>query len=364
VLVATQGYTAPAVEQAYTRAYALCQQIGEIPHLFPVLVGLRRLYTLRREYQKGRELAERLLALAQRVDNTVFLVEAHFALGNNTFWPGEVVDAHAHFEQGQVLYQALPQRPVPPQSGQDPGVSCLSYAAMTAWLLGYPDQALRRSQDALTLAHALSHPHTLAFALCWAGRVHIFRREVQAAHERAKALLALADEHGFQTWLWHGAVLRGWVLAARGQREEGIAQMVRDSGSPQYAPLIAEAYGTGGQTAEGLAELAEAQARVDKIGGYYYAAELYRLKGELLRQQAAESGDEAEACFHQALDMSRHQQAKSLELRAATSLARLWQHQGKRQEAHDLLAPVYGWFTEGVDTADLQEAKALLDALA
>jgi predicted ATPase len=395
VLVAIQGYIAPDVEQTYTRAYALCQQLGETPHLLPVLAGLRRFYTLVNEFQKGRELAEWLLALAHRVHNPVFLVEAHFALGNNAFFPGEVVDAHAHFEQGLVLYQALPQRPSTPQSAQDPGVSCLSYAAFTAWLLGYPDQARRWSQEAVTLAQALAHPHTLAFALSWAGLVHIHRREVQAAHERAEVLFPLADEYGL-SWLETGAFLRGWVLVARGQREAGIAlmswgeaqrQALHRAGlrlvqppqgeapgtrhqrevvvnTPYYIALIAEAYGTGGQTAEGLAVVAEAQALVDTMGGHYYAAELYRLKGELLLAHAAEHHVEAITCFQHALTIARRQQVKSLELRAATSLARLWQQQGQRAEAYELLAPVYGWFTEGFDTADLQEAKALLDALA
>jgi adenylate cyclase len=361
----------------------------------PVLVGLRRFYSLVNEYQKGRKLAEWLLALAHRVHHPVYLVEAHFALGNNAIWPGEVVDAHAHFEQGIGLYRALPQRPATPQSAQDPGVSCLAYAALTAWLLGYPDQALRRSQDALALAQELAHPHTLGFALCWAGLVHTHRREVQAAHERAETVLTLAGEYGFLSWLAHGTFLRGWVLAARGQCEEGIAQMARYGterralqraglrivqtpqgeapstdrriggigNAPHYLALIAEAYGTGGQIAEGLAVLAEAQALVDQIGGHYYAAEPYRLQGELLLAHAAEQQAEAITCFQHALTIARRQQVKSLELRAATSLARLWQQQGKRAEAYELLAPVYGWFTEGFDTADLREAKGLLEAL-
>jgi predicted ATPase len=373
VLVATQGYTAPDVEQAYTRAYELCQQMGETPQLFPVLAGLRRFYSLRNEYQKGHELAERLLALAHHVHNPVFLIEAHFALGNNAYWPGEVVDAHAHFEQGIGLYQALPHRPSTSYSAQDPGVACLTYAALTAWLLGYPDQALRRSQEALTLAQELAHPHTLAFALCWAGLVHTHRREVQAAHERAEAVIALADEHGFLTWLSNGIILRGWVLAARGQREEGIAQIARGEAArqvvgfslaPHYLTLIAEAYGTGGQKAEGLAVLAEAQAIVDKIGGHYYAAEVSRFKGELLLAHTVDHQAEAITCLQHALTIARRQQAKSLELRAAMSLGRLWQRQGKREEARQLLVPIYGWFTEGFDTADLQEAKALLETLA
>jgi predicted ATPase len=206
--------------------------------------------------------------------------------------------------------------------------------------------------------------------------LHQSRREPQATHERAEALMALATEQGFAQYVAQATIMRGWALAAQGQGAEGTAQMRRGlaayqaTGSERQQPynlaLLAEAYGSLGQTAEGLSLLAEVLAPVDRPGERGWAAELHRLQGELLLAQAGDRQrvPEAEACLHQALDVARRQQARSWELRAATSLSRLWQQQGKCQEAYDLLAPIYGWFTEGFDTADLQEAKALLEALA
>jgi len=205
--------------------------------------------------------------------------------------------------------------------------------------------------------------------------LHQSRREQQAAHERAEALMALATEQGFAQYVARATIMRGWAFAAQGQGAEGTAQMRQGlaanqaTGSelqrPYYLALLAEAYGSIGQTAEGLSLLAEALATVDRTGERGREAELHGLQGELLLAQAGDRQQvpEAEACFHQALAVARRQQAKSLELRAATSLSRLWQQQGKQAEAHELLAPIYGWFTEGFDTKDLQEAKALLEAL-
>ena len=220
----------------------------------------------------------------------------------------------------------------------------------------------------------MAHPYSLVLALVYAATVHQYRREVLAAHAQAAAAMTLATEQGFfaERVAW-GTVLHGWALAMQGQGEAGLAEMRQGlaadlaTGSKLWQPyvlgLLAEAYGAGGHPDEGLTALAEALAVMDTTELRYYAAELYRLKGALLLQQAVPDAAQAEACFHQALDIARQQQAKSWELRAATSLARLWQSQGKRQEAYDLLAPVYHWFTEGFDTADLQEAKTLLDQL-
>ena len=185
--------------------------------------------------------------------------------------------------------------------------------------------------------------------------------------------MALSSERGFPQFLALGMMMRGWALALQGQGEEGIAQMHQglaafraagaELGRPYWLILLAEAYGQVGQTEAGLTTLAEGLATAHKTGERYWEAELYRLKGELLLTLSAEKHTEAETCFHQALDIARQQQARSLELRAAMSLARLWQRQGKRAAACELLAPIYGWFTEGFDTADLQEAKVLLEAL-
>ena len=225
----------------------------------------------------------------------------------------------------------------------------------------------------LTFARELSHPFSLAFALNFAAALHQFRGDRQAVQEQAAAAVALCAEQGFPFWLAMGTILQGWVLAEQGQAEQGIAQIrqglaaYRATGAELYRPyflaLLAEACGKGGRTEEGLTVIAEALAQVNNTGERYYEPELYRLKGTLLLQQSSDNATEAESCFLQAMTVAQNQQGKSLELRAVTSLARLWQSQGKRQEAYDLLAPVYHWFTEGFDTLDLKDAKALLDAL-
>jgi predicted ATPase len=279
-------------------------------------------------------------------------------------------------------------------------MACVSYTAVVLWSLGYLDQALRRSHEALALAQELAHPHSLAYALGNALSLYLRCREGQAVKERAEALVALSTEHKFPYWLAIGTIAQGWALAEQGQEEEGIAQLCQglaaywatgaEAGRPGHLALLAEAYGKAGQIEEGLSVLAEALATVDKTGERSYEAELYRLKGELLlaqegsrlqaighrgKTEEAEEGlrlqaidyrertKEAEKCFWTAIEIARRQQAKSLELRATVSLARLWQQQGKKKQARQMLAEIYGWFTEGFDTADLKDAKALLAEL-
>jgi predicted ATPase/class 3 adenylate cyclase len=389
-LAVNKGYAAPEVERAYTRARELCQQLGETPQLFPVLWGLWNFYLVRAELQAARELGEQLLSLAQRVQDPVLLLEAHDALGQTFFCLGEFALARAHLEQGIALYDPQQHRSLAfLYGGEDPGVLCLCYAGRVLWALGYADQALRRIHEALTLAQELSHPHSLAIALDWAAGLHQHCREVQAVQERAEAVIALATEQGFPHWVAGGTALRGWALAEQGQEEEGSAQVRwglaawQDTGAEAFRPthlaLLAEAYGKAGQAEKGLAALADAPALVEKTEERWYEAELYRLKGQLTLQKLSviscqlsvtdprplipDPQGEAEACFLKAVEVARKQQAKSWELRAMMSLAKLWQRQGKQKEAHQMLFEVYGWFTEGFDTKDLQEAKTLLDEL-
>jgi predicted ATPase len=245
--------------------------------------------------------------------------------------------------------------------------------ARVLWALGYPDQAVQRSQEALTMAHALAHPYSLADTLSEGVQVHANRREWQTVQAHAEAWLALATEHGFARHAAQGTCVLGWALAGQGQVEEGIAQMrqglaaLRAQGTavgmPAWLARLAEAYGQVGQVGEGVHLVAEALAVVDTTGERGNEAELHRLHGVLLLRQTVPDTPAAEVCFQQALDVARRQQAKSWELRAAMSLSRLWQRQGKRPEARELLAPIYGWFTEGFDTADLQDARALLEEL-
>jgi class 3 adenylate cyclase/predicted ATPase len=370
-LMATKGYGAAEVEQCYTRAWELSRQIGESPQLFTVLWGLHRFYLLRAEYQRARELGGQLLSLAQRVQDPALLLEAHRVLWETLLWFGEFPLTRAHLEQGMALYDAQQHHSHALLYGRDPGVDCYSYTAWVLGFLGYPDQALKRNTEALTLARELSHPFSLVFALIFAALLYNLRREGWSTQEQAEAALTLATEQGFPHQLALGTILRGWALAEQG--EEGIAQIRqgiaawRATGAelarPYFLALLAEACEKGRQAEEGLSVLTEALALVHKTGECFYEAELYRLQGELLLVQSICQTTEAETCFREALDIARRQQAKSLELRAAVSLSRLWQRQGKRDEARMLLAPIYGWFTEGFDTADLQEAKALLEEL-
>jgi TOMM system kinase/cyclase fusion protein len=373
-LMATKGYAAPEVEYTYARARELCQSIGETPQFFQAVWGLWYFYLVRAELQTAYELGEQLLNVAQRVQAPALLLLTHRMLGHTLSFLGEFSAAQVHLDRGMTLYAPEQHRALASLYGQDQGVICQSWAALTLWCLGYPDQALRRMRAALTLAQELAHPFSLAYALCFAGMVRQLRREVQAAQERATEAIALCTEQGFAHYLARGTILRGWAMAAQGQGPEGLAQMCQGltayhaTGAevfrPYYLAFLAEAHGKVGQAEEGLTVLAQALAAVHKTGERLYEAELYRLKGELLLSLSADNHAEAEGCLHQALAVARRQQAKSLELRAATSLSRLWQQQGKRAEAHQLLAEIYGWFTEGFDTADLQDAKALLEELA
>jgi len=401
------------VETVYTRARELAQQIGDTAQLFPVLRGLYVFYLLRGKLSTAHELGERLLSLAQSVQDPAFLLEAHFAVGQTLMFQGELVAALEHLEQGIALYDPVRHHSHAFLYGQDPGVFCLVLAAWDLCLLGYPDQALKRNQEALAVAQKVVHPFSIAAAQTFFALTYQSRREGQAAQEHAEAAVELCSQQGFPFFLAMGTILRGWALAERGQTEEGIAQVrqglaaFRATGAElattRWVALLAEAWGKAGQPEAGLNALAEGLAVVNNNGEHDYEAELYRIKGELLLTQEGQKSkarpehsrrinsqkskspnpqsafpdphSDAEACFHQALAIARQQRAKSLELRAAMSLARLRQQLthatrdtqhgtcGKLDEAHRLLAEVYHWFTEGFETKDLQEAKALLDEL-
>jgi TOMM system kinase/cyclase fusion protein len=373
----TKGRAAPEVRETYARAYALCQQVKDAPQLFPILRGLWNYYNNRAELQTAHELGEQLFALAQCQDDPTQLMWGHCVLGmQDQYYHGAFAGARGHFERAIRLYDCRHQPSLALLYGQDPGVVALSFLAWMVWMLGSPDQALRQGHEALTLAQELTHPYSLAAALNWAALLHQFRREWHAVREQAEAMIAITSEYGFAQRLAWGTVLRGWALAAQGQASEGIEQIhrgltaFRATGQELFRPynlaLLAEAYGQGGRVDEGLQALDEALALVETTGECLWEPELYRLKGELLLQ-ADDAWRQAvytpATCFQQAVEVARRRQARALELRAATSLARLWQAQDKRQEAYELLAPVYEWFTEGFDTADLQEAKGLLEEL-
>jgi class 3 adenylate cyclase/predicted ATPase len=367
----TKGHAAPEVEQAYTQARALCLQLGETPELVPVLYGLWRFYLAGPQLHTAREIGETLLRLAQSTYDPALAVIAYYTLGCTLLFLGALPAARRHLGEGMARYMP-DQRRVPAfRMGYDLGVACRGWAAFALWLLGYPEQALARAHEALALALALSHPLSLAYARVSAAVVSRCHRDVLAIREHAEAAVALATEQGFAFMVALGTSVRGWALAMQGQGAVGLAQVRqgiaawRASGAallvPYYYTVLADVYDQLGHTEDGLQALAEAHTLVEQHEERWWEAEVCRLHGILLLRQPGTSQTEAEGWLQRAVDVARRQEAKSLELRAAMSLSRLWQQQGKHQEALDLLASIYGWFTEGFDTADLQEAKALLE---
>ena len=373
-LMTTQGFASPEAADAYTRAHALCQEIGDSPQLLPVLQGLWRWYFARGQVRQAQALAEQLLAVPQPQHDPARQVGGHNALGMSLFLRGELLPARTHLEHVMTRYDPQQHHALAFLYGQDPGVVCLTHMALVLWALGYPAQAVQRSQEALTLARTLAHPFSLAMALAQMAFVHQLRRAYQEAGALAEELITLASEQGFPLWLAAGTSQQGWARVWQEQDEAGgIAQMCqgiaawRATGAAMHLPhalaKLAEAYAKAGRIEDGLTVLAEAFRLVEAHEERYYAAELHRLKGTLLLQRSADPHTEAEACFHQARAIARQQQARLLELRATVSLGRLWHQQGQHDAARRMLTEVYGWFTEGWDTVDLQEAKTLLEEL-
>jgi predicted ATPase/DNA-binding winged helix-turn-helix (wHTH) protein len=405
-LTATKGYAAPEVKQAYDRARELCQQIGQPSQIVPILRGLAAFYYTRAELATARELAEQLLVSVQDQDDESLLMEAHFALGGTLSNQGEFTSALHHLNLGQGLYDPQKHYTHALMYGQDPGVTCLSRASYVLWSLGYPDQSLTKSQESLVLAEKRAHPYSLTYALVLSAILHQLRREPQMAQIQAEAAMTISLEHGFSLWKSMSEILRAWAITIQGNPQDatgsiqtGIASW-RTSGAEillsYYLSLQAEVCGRERDFQGALSAVNEALSSISHTDDRWWAAELYRLKGELLlqvqefkegiplqtREQLARGKGqkvdsfsalllapgiqikkEAEVCFQQALRVACQQQAKSLELRAAMSLARVWRQQNRIVEARSLLLGVYSWFTEGLDTVDLQEARALLSRL-
>jgi len=368
----TRGYAAPEVGRTYARARELCGQVGEAAQLLPLLGLLLTFYGARGEHQAACEIGEQALDLAQRAQDPLLVALAHWQLGVERLFLGQLAQAQAHLEHMVAFYEPRQHHPLAFHYGLDPGVMSLSATSWALWVLGYPEQALARSQRALALAQASSHPPSLALAHIYACTLHAFCGDWQAVRQLAEECIRLSTEYGIPYWLAGGLACRGWALAEQGQAETGIAQIRQGLAASQTTgaevlrvlqlAVLAEAYRRAGQAQEGLAALAEALATVDRTGERLFEAQVHRLKGDLLRMQGAQAA-EVEQCYRQAMAVARAQQAKSWELRAAVSLCRLWQTQGKPQEARALLAGTYSWFTEGFDTPDLQEARALLKEL-
>jgi len=373
-LAAAKGYSAPEVERTFTRARELCQQLGEIPRLFPVMYRLSGYYLLRGEFEQALEIGEQMLKLARTAQDPEFAIEAHCAMAPTLYYLGDLVTAREHLRTAITLYDPKKHQSHAFIYGQDPGVASLSYEARVLGYLGYLEQASAKAEQALALATNLAHPHTLAYAWHNAAEVHRQRADVQASLECAERTLELSNEHGFPLWLALAQIYRGWALARLGHYEEALATIPRgitdyreaghEMAIPRFLVLLAEAYSLGGRANEGLGVLDEALAMVQRSGDQNSeAAELYRIRGELLLAVNSGQQVEAETSLRHAVAIARRQQAKSPELRATMSLARLLDKQGKRDEGSAMLSTICGWFTEGFDTADLTEANVLLKQL-
>ena len=378
------------VSRPFNRAHALCQQLGDTPQLIPALLGLFRFYLGQPDYHTARQLAEQLLRLGERGHDAATLLQAHYALGSCLHFLGEEELAYTHLEQGIRCYDPEQHGTLMFRAGVDPGVACVCWAANVLWLLGYPDQALTRSQEALAKAQALAHPFTQAYALWMSIAPLIYRREAPAVQKRAEQTIALCQEQEIALILPMAMLTRGWALAEQNQVEKGISAIqqsmtsLRAQGAEMawttWHALLAQAYMTGGRIEEGLTAVAEGLRLAERNEERYWEAELYRLRGELLfnderrtmknerrahkdKARSMQRAAEAEECLQQAIAIARQQRTQSWELRASVSLARLWKDQGRQAEAYQLLSECYNWFTEGFETKDLQEAKALLETL-
>jgi predicted ATPase/DNA-binding winged helix-turn-helix (wHTH) protein len=394
-LMVTRGFAAAEVSDTYAQARQLCERLGDQQQLFAILFGQWRCAHVRAQLPAARALGEQLLSLAQTQGDPTRLVEAHAALGQTLCIQGELAPAREHLRQVVALYEPERHDALSLHLGYDPGVYARAVEAWVLWLQGYAEQALRRSQEALTLAQEQGHPFTLALTHATVAVLHQMRQDGARTLEQAGASLTLAHDYGFPYLRTIAALRQGWAFGNMGRLQEGIALLRQNldtllaTGSellrPYHLALLAEICGQAGQIEAGLSALEEALLAAHRHTERFYEAELFRLKGELLLRRSMAGGEtsgsqgdatsggphgqlspptEAEACFQAALATARGQGAKALELRAALSLCRLWNRQGRGEAARRLLAEVYGWFTEGFETADLREAKQFLEGFA
>ena len=362
--MAVKGPT-PEVAQAYSRARELSEQLGDTRQHYAALWGLWFFNAMRMKYDDASELSYELIDLANETQDSSLLLQGHHSAWTVLLYRGEFEACRRHAEQGRSLYNPDEHRSHSLlYGGHDPGVCCRYQGSLSLWILGYPDKAASLVQDAIQLARELSQPFSEVIALSTSSYVHQFRGEAIRTQEQAEETIALSVEQGFPSYLTTGNLLRGWAVATQDELEAGLS-VLRESLAGLYATgadvrrtyylaLLAEVLGKADQIEEGLQVLAEALEFAAARSERWWEAELYRLRGELLSAQSRDNLELAEDCVHHAMAIAREQHAKSFELRAAMTLAQLWSDHGRRREAYDLLAPVYSWFNEGFDTADLK----------
>jgi len=366
-LFVTNVRSHPDIGRAYARAWDLCRQLGDDIRGLTALRGLQLHHNNLLEMEKALHFAEEALRVAQRLDDAARLVGAHISLGTALFWQGKLEPALAHYRRSFELFD--PDMQFLDWPGSNPGVLCQFLFALISWMLGYADRSLEELRAAIGSAETLGHPLTLAHTLCYAALVHTFRHEPSATADYAGQTLRICEEQRIAQYHAIALCVNGWALGVSGESDKGLAQIAQgvDSyglGTSQHILLAlqADAQLAIGKPEAALASVAAGLKAVEKTGGAPLEAELYRLKGEALLAGAG-TVSEAETAIEQGIEVARRQNAKSWELRGAMSLASLRRRQGRHTEARDLLAPIHGWFTEGLSTDDLKEAKALLDTL-
>lgn len=384
-LTGTKGVAAPEVATASARARELSKHIGHTPDISPIVFRLHQYYTFQADYRVAREIADEYVGFADAIGEPTVGLVAHGSLGASSLWLGEYATALENLEHTLALYNPHKHRRLSSVYGEDPKAANGLFAAWTLWYLGYPDQALRIGEEAVRLGQDLAYPVDVGWTLVRSAWLHHHRREVSHVQERVAAGIAITTEHGLPFPLAVGTVLQGWALVQQDHTQDGIGQIKHGIavaqetgagwGQAYFLALLAEAHGKAGDSEKGLDVLVEALGIVRKTDERFCEAEIYRIRGELLlaRDRRSRFGpaaaavekpaSEAEDCLLLAIKIARRQSAKSWELRASLSLSRAWQQQGKREQARDLLEPIYSWFTEGFDTEDVQEAKALLATL-
>lgn len=378
-LMATRGFAAAGVGPAFERARALCRDTTSTAELVRVLSGLGLLYINMGELRQAREIGTQLLELAERRQEPDLFVSGHELLGLATLRAGALVECRSHMTLAMQRFEAARNDVLRDSLGRDPAVSCAGFGAMGLWLLGYPDQALAGAAQAVQAAHSAKqrHPFSVAYALLSSVWIRQFRGQASIALQEARAAVEFATEQGFPTWLAHGLVVQGWAEAEHEQSQPGLGraqtglvlidrglQEYEASGAKVWAPLFqllrAKALVQCGRNAEALDAITRAIPIAQAFGGYWWDAELFRVRGELLLSTSMEHAAQARECFETALRIARAQSARSLELRACASLVRLTRREGVSAQAEQELKSLYEWFSEGLATADLQEARELL----
>ena len=370
---AVKSEAAPETGHAYARARELWQQLGSPPEFLHVPHGQSRYHANRGELESAQRLAEDLLRLSRQRNQPAGLVLGHYSSGRNLMFSGRFASSRVHLEEAHALHDPTSRDLLIQQAGDDAQVGSQSFMSIVLFCTGFPDQAVARSSAAIAEARRLAHLPSLAHSLVFGARLHSLGGDNAAFRERLAQLVAMTTEKGFPIWPWEGRIFSGWDKIKNGHVVEGISLLRSGSAAyrtigrglvwvPYHLALLAKACESAGQVEEAMASLDEALQIVERTGVRWLEAELDRHKGQLLLGQ--EHTEAAEELYHKALGVARDQEAKLWELRTAGSLARLRRDQGRRAEARDLLAPVYLWFTEGFDTPDLKDAKALLDELA